>query len=96
LTAVALAFLVRRHWGAPALAGSGRSAATVIVALAVAVMVGDLVTHGRDLSGLGAALANGLLAGVLALVAGLFVVIIGDRQGVLGAVKRGRQRRGRS
>lgn len=96
LTAIALAVLVRHHWGTEALAGAGRTTGVVVVALAAAVIAGDVVTRGREIVGVGPALFHGLLGGLFALMAGLFVVLLGDRQAIKQAVQRGRQRRGRS
>ena len=47
LAGVALVLLVRRVWGAEVTQGAGRTAGALVVAVALAVAVGDLVTHGR-------------------------------------------------
>lgn len=95
LSGLLLALLVRRTWGAGALEGVSRSVAVGLVAMAAALAVGDLVTRGRVLDDLASALGIGVLAGLCALVAGLVVVMIGDRATIAAAVRRGRERRGR-
>lgn len=95
LSGLLLALLVRRTWGAGALEGVSRSVAVGVVAMAAALAVGDLVTRGRVLDDLASALGIGVLAGLCALVAGLVVVMIGDRATIAAAVRRGRERRGR-
>ena len=51
----------------------------VVVALAAEWVVGDLVTHGRDLDTLGGTLLVGAAAGFAALVTGVVVLGVGDR-----------------
>ncbi len=61
--------------------------------LALAVLVGDLVTHGRTYGGLGDALLWGVLAGAAAALVAVLTVFYGDRE-MMGAVReRGRARR---
>ena len=64
-----------------------------LLALALALVVGDLVTRGRTYDGLLDAVLWGLLAGFAALVAGLMAVFYGDRR-MMGEIRdRGRARR---
>lgn len=95
LSALALTVLVRRAWGPASTEGLARTSASVVMAMAAAVLAGDLVLGGETPEGLGPALAGGLLAGTLALVAGLVVVVLGDRETMTTAIRRGRERRGR-
>jgi putative peptidoglycan lipid II flippase len=88
-----LVLLVRRTWGPEATTGAARTTGTVVVALAVEAAVGDLVTHGRAMESLAAALGVGLAAGAVALAAGLVVLAVGDRAMVQEVRARGRARR---
>ncbi len=73
--------------------GSARTTGAVVVALALAVVVGDLVTRGRTMDGIGSALLVGLGAGAAALVTGVLSVFYGDRT-MMGEIRnRGRARR---
>jgi putative peptidoglycan lipid II flippase len=89
-----LVLLVRRTWGPQATTGAGRTTGTLVVAVAAAVLVGDLVTRGRTYDGLLDTLLVGVGAGAAALVAGVVVLGVGDR-GMMQEVRaRGRARRG--
>ncbi len=90
---VGLVLLVRRTWGPAATAGAGRTTGAVLVAIAVEWAVGDLVTRGRVMDGFGEALVVGVLAGAAALVSGLLVLGIGDRDMMREVRARGRARR---
>ncbi len=92
-SAVLLVVLVRRSWGPEVSRGVARTAGALVVALALALVVGDLVTRGRTYDGLLDAVLWGLLAGFAALVAGLMAVFYGDRR-MMGEIRdRGRARR---
>jgi len=93
VSGVALVVLVRRTWGPGATAGSGRTGGAVVVAAAVAVMVGSLVTHGRTMDDLGEALLVGGGAAAAALVAGVVALALGDRDMMSEVLQRGRARR---
>lgn len=97
LAGVALTALVRRTWGTEVTRGAARTAGAVVVALALAVVVGDLLTRGRTYSGLLDAVLWGVAAGLAALVTGALAVFYGDRR-MMGEIReRGRaRRRGRS
>lgn len=95
VAALTLGLLVRRAWGPPALAGVNRSAAVVVVAMSVALLVGDLVSRLVGGHGVWGALVSGIVGGSAAVVAGLAVVMIGDRDTVAAAIRRGRSRRRR-
>ena len=63
------------------------------MAVALAVAVGDLVTHGRQLDTLPEAVLVGVAAGAAALVVGVVALSIGDREMMSQALQRGRSRR---
>ncbi len=93
LSGVALVLLVRRTWGPDATRGSGRTSGALVVAAAVAVMVGSLVTHNRPMDDLAETLLVGLAAGLAALMAGVVTLAIGDREMMSQVLQRGRSRR---
>ena len=93
LSGVALVLLVRRTWGPDATRGSGRTSGALVVAAAVAVMVGSLVTHNRPMDDLAETLLVGLAAGFAALMAGVVTLAIGDREMMSQVLQRGRSRR---
>ncbi|MGL5866005.1 MAG: murein biosynthesis integral membrane protein MurJ [Dermatophilaceae bacterium] len=93
IAGIGLVVLVRRAWGAPATAGAARTAGTVVVAVAMAVAAGDLVTRGRPLDDLTEVLVVGVAAGATALLAGLVAFAVGDRTMLANALRRGRARR---
>ncbi|GAA4413720.1 lipid II flippase MurJ [Fodinibacter luteus] len=93
LSGLALVLLVRRTWGTAATRGAGRTTGALIVAAAVAVVVGDLVTHGRPLDDLAEVLVVGLGAGAAALFAGVVVLSVGDHAMMSEVLRRGRARR---
>jgi putative peptidoglycan lipid II flippase len=88
-----LTLLVRRTWGPAATEGALRTLGTVVVALAVEWVVGDLVTHGRSFDTLGETLVVGVGAGSAALLAGVIVLGVGDRSMMQEVRARGRARR---
>lgn len=93
LSAALLVLLVRRSWGQEVTRGMARTLGAVVVAVALAVLVGDLVTRGRTYDGLVGAALWGVGTGALALVAGLATVFYGDRT-MMGRMRdRGRSRR---
>lgn len=80
VTAVALVLLVRREWGALALAGSGRTLRSAVVAIALALAVGDVLARSLAAASLWGALAAG---GFVALVtAGVYgtVMLLADKE----------------
>lgn len=105
VTAALLAFLVRRSWGTGAMAGSGRTLGAALVAMAVALGVGDAVARGLDdtvargaddavgaTAALGA-VGEGLLVAAVTVASYLAVMMVADRR-TMGAIRqRGRQRR---
>ncbi|MGG5259772.1 murein biosynthesis integral membrane protein MurJ [Phycicoccus avicenniae] len=92
-SALLLVVLVRRAWGPEVSRGLGRTAGALVVALALALVVGDLVTRGRTYDGLLDAVLWGLAAGGAGLVVGLLAVFYGDRR-MMGEIReRGRARR---
>ncbi|WP_162254355.1 lipid II flippase MurJ [Nostocoides sp. Soil756] len=93
LSAALLMLMVRRAWGADVTRGMARTLGAVIVAVALAVLVGDLVTRGRTYGGLLDAALWGLATGTLALVTGLLAVFYGDRTMMGQMLRRGRSRR---
>ncbi|HET7761772.1 MAG TPA: lipid II flippase MurJ [Phycicoccus sp.] len=88
-----LVLLVRRTWGPEATVGAGRTTGTLVVAVAVAWIVGDLVTRGRPLDDLLETVLVGLGAGAAALVASILVLVLGDPAMMLEVRSRGRARR---
>jgi putative peptidoglycan lipid II flippase len=93
LSAALLVLLVRRAWGPEVTRGMARTLGAVVVAVALAVLVGDLVTRGRSYDGLADAALWGVATGALALVTGLLTVFYGDRT-MMGQMRdRGRSRR---
>ena len=93
LSGVALVLLVRRTWGAEVTQGAGRTTGALVVAVALAVTVGDLVTHGRTIDSLPEAVLVGVAAGGAALVVGVVALSIGDREMMSQVLQRGRARR---
>lgn len=93
VSAIGLALLVRGTWGREATAGAARTAGVLVLAAAAALLVGDLVTHGRAMDSLSAALLWGVAAGAAGLVVGLVVLGVGDRAMMGEVLRRGRTRR---
>ncbi len=93
VSGVALVLLVRRTWGPGVTQGVGRTTGALVVAVALAVAVGDLVTHGRQLDTLPEAVLVGAAAGAVALVVGVVALSIGDREMMSQVLQRGRSRR---
>lgn len=90
---LSLVLLVRGAWGRDVTRGLARTGGAVVVALALAVVVGDLVSRGRTYDGLADAVLWGLLAGAAALATGMLAVFYGDRT-MMGEIRdRGRARR---
>ena len=95
LTAVVLVVLVRRTWGAEALAGSGRTLGALLVAAAVAVAVGDVTAYYLGGTGLIGSLASGLTVSLVVVLVYLLGMSVGDRELVATARERGRRARER-
>ncbi|MGL5818944.1 MAG: murein biosynthesis integral membrane protein MurJ [Phycicoccus sp.] len=93
IAGVGLVLLVRRSWGAAAIAGAARTAGSLVVALAMAVLAGDLVTRGRPLDDLTEVLVVGAAAGAVAVLVGVLVFAVGDRRMLADILRRGRARR---
>lgn len=93
IAAVGLVLLVRGTWGSQATAGTGRTAGVLVLAIAVSLLVGDLVTRGRTMDTLLTAVLWGLAAGLAALMAGVVTLALGDRAMMGEALRRGRSRR---
>jgi len=93
LSGVLLVLLVRRTWGAEVTQGAGRTSGALVVAVALAVAAGDLVTHGRTFDSLPEAVLVGAAAGAVALVVGVVALSIGDREMMSQVLQRGRSRR---
>jgi putative peptidoglycan lipid II flippase len=93
LSGVVLVLLVRRAWGAEATRGSGRTLGAAVVAMAVALAVGDAVSRGLPVSSLWAALGSGVVVAAVTLAAYLAVMMIGDRAAMTAVRQRGRARR---
>ena len=93
LSAVVLALLVGRSWGAEALQGSGRTLGAAVVAVAVGLAVGDTVARGLSPGSLWSAVGGGFLVGLVTLVAYLGVMMVADRKDMRALRERGRNRR---
>lgn len=93
-SAIALAFLVRHSWGASALAGCGRTLGAAIVAVALAIAVGDTIERMVDWSGLLGSFLAGIVVAVVTMGAHLAVMAAADREGMRALRERGRRRRG--
>jgi putative peptidoglycan lipid II flippase len=93
-SAIALAFLVHRSWGAAALTGSGRTAGSAVVAVAVAIAVGDTVERVVLWDGLLGSLLAGVVVAVVTMGVHLAVMGVADREGMRALRDRGRRRRG--
>lgn len=89
----ALAVLVRRAWGPEATKGCGRTLGAAVVAVAVAMGVGDSVAHELSAGSLWGALGAGVVVAVLTLAVYLGVMMVGDRGSMRAALERGRRRR---
>lgn len=92
-SAIALAFLVHRSWGPAALEGCGRTAGAAVVAVAVAIAVGDTVERVVTWDGLSGAVLAGIVVAVITMGAHLGVMAVADRAGMQAIRERGRQRR---
>ncbi|MBM6403709.1 virulence factor MviN [Phycicoccus sp. CSK15P-2] len=88
-----LVVLVRGLWGPEVTTGLGRTTGAVVVAMALAVFLGDLVTHGRALDDLPETVVVGVAAGAVALLVGTLAVFYGDRAVMREIRDRGRARR---
>ncbi|MEO7423151.1 MAG: lipid II flippase MurJ, partial [Ornithinibacter sp.] len=93
VSAVVLVVLVRRAWGARVIVGAGRTTGVLVVAIALAVAAGDGVSRGRSIDTLLEAMLVGAGAGALALVVGVVVLALGDREMMAQVLRRGRSRR---
>ena len=93
LSAVVLTMLVRRAWGAEALRGTGRTLGAAVVALAVALAVGDTVMRSLTPRGLWDSLGDGVIVATVTLAAYLAVMAVADRRSVKALRDRGRARR---
>ncbi|NHA67792.1 murein biosynthesis integral membrane protein MurJ [Phycicoccus flavus] len=93
LAGLSLVVLVRRAWGPEVTRGLGRTTGAVVVALALAVGVGDLVSRQGTYDALLPTLGWGIAAGAAALATGVLAVFYGDRT-MMGEIRdRGRARR---
>jgi putative peptidoglycan lipid II flippase len=92
-SAIVLSLLVRREWGPGALSGTGRTLGAAVVAAAVAIAVGDTLTHLLDVTGVLASLAAGVLVGGLTMAVHVLAMSVMDRSGVQELRNRGRLRR---
>ncbi|NNM44696.1 lipid II flippase MurJ [Knoellia koreensis] len=94
LSALLLAWLVRRSWGAEALAGSGRTLGAAVVGVAVGLVVGDTVLRQLDpVAGVGGSLVAGVVVGLVVAVSYFGVMMLADRGAMQALRERGRARR---
>lgn len=89
-TALVLALLVRRAWGPEALRGSGRLLGHLIVAIAVGILVGDLVRTGRSVDTIASSLFIGIGSALVTMTAAVVVLALLDREGLRDIRARGR------
>lgn len=97
LSALVLAWLVRRAWGPESLRGAGRTLGAAIVGAAVAAGLGDALAFSWDAPSLWGAVLEGL--GVALVVSAIYLAVmrLADRDAMQSAIERGRaRRRGRS
>ncbi|KQU68461.1 hypothetical protein ASD62_00060 [Phycicoccus sp. Root563] len=93
VSAVLLGVLVRRAWGAEATHGSGRTLGTAVVAVAVALAIGDVVSRAIPATSLWSALGSGFVVALTTLGTYLLVMAVADRSTVKTLRDRGRSRR---
>jgi len=93
LSAVILVLLVRRAWGAQATSGSGRTLGAAVVAMAVALAVGDASARALAPDSLWAAVGSGVVVAILTAGVYLAVMMVGDRTAMQAVRERGRARR---
>lgn len=93
VSAIALVLLVRRTWGPAVTQGAGRTSGALVVAIALAVVAGDIVTRGRAMDDLLEAVLVGAGAGMLALMVGVVTLSVGDHAMMSQVLQRGRARR---
>lgn len=86
VSAVLLAMLVRRAWGQEALRGCGRTLKTVVVGVAVAIAVGDVVARFLGADSLWTAIGAGVVTAVATTAVYGVVVVVADRS-VLATVR---------
>lgn len=94
LSAVLLLMLVRREWGPEAVAGVTRTAGALAVTAAAGLAMGGVVTRDRDLDDFSEVVLTCLSAGLAAVLVGLVVLWLIDREMMRQAVDRVRTRRG--
>ena len=92
-SAIVLSLLVRREWGPGALSGTGRTLGAAVVAAAIAIAIGDTLTHFLDTTGVLGSLGAGVLVGGLTMVVHVLGMSVMDRAGVQELRDRGRRRR---
>ena len=93
VSAVVLGLLVRRAWGVEATHGSGRTLGAAVVAVAVALGVGDLVSRALSADSVWSALGSGFTVALATLATYLVVMAVADRSTLKGLRDRGRSRR---
>jgi putative peptidoglycan lipid II flippase len=90
-TALVLVVLVRGAWGEQALQGSGRTLRSAVVAVALALAVGDVIARALAATSLWGSLAVGVLVALATATVYGVVMLVTDREGF--AVVRRRSRR---
>lgn len=88
-----LGYMVRHTWGADALEGVGRSAAVGVVAIALGLAAGSGVVNGWSTDTWLSAIGTGVVAGLVAVMAGLLTLSLGDRKTFRAVLARGRATR---
>jgi putative peptidoglycan lipid II flippase len=90
VTALVLVVLVRGAWGEQALQGSGRTLRSAVVAVALALAVGDVIARALAATSLWGSLAVGVLVAVVTATVYGAAMLVADREGF--AVVRRRSR----
>ncbi|MGZ6942539.1 MAG: lipid II flippase MurJ, partial [Oryzihumus sp.] len=90
VTALLLVMLVRGAWGEQALQGSGRTLRSAVVAVAVALAVGDVIARALAATSLWGSLGVGVLVALVTAAVYGAVMLVADREGF--AVVRRRSR----
>ncbi|HEV7171565.1 lipid II flippase MurJ [Pedococcus sp.] len=81
LTALLLVTLVRGAWGEQALQGSGRTLRSAVVAMALALAVGDVIARALAATSLWGSLAVGVLVAVVTATVYGAMMLVTDREG---------------
>lgn len=93
VTAAVLGGLVRRSWSVESTAGSSRTLGALVIALGLALAVGDSLTRGFPLDTVGRVLTAAFLGAIASAAVYLLAMGLGDRELLRDLRARGRSRR---